>query len=360
MRIADKNCRTPASGLDRESRMNPPPQLPWSAIEARIHCDPGGRGLASYRSGGSPLDAGQLAAAATHLAQNARAVGIVTGFCVDSAHPPAAETDGPPGALFLARVLQSLGIEVDLVSDAYGLPLLAAGCEACGLPRGRVHEFPAGDPADVDPWIDAALTAGPARRWTHLVSVERAGPSHTRGSLLAQPRTGPAPVERFERQVPSISRDVCHNMRGMPIDHLTAPVHRLFDAIAARQLPITTLGIGDGGNEIGMGCVPWETLCEAIGQGPGELTACRVATNYLLLAGVSNWGAYALALASAALRGRRDVVAAWTVADERRLIELLVRDAGAVDGVTGQRVATVDGLPLEAYLAPLADVLALV
>jgi hypothetical protein len=54
----------------------------------------------------------------------------------------------------------------------------------------------------------------------------------------------------------------------------------------------TTIGIGDGGNEIGMGKLPWETIRRNVPQ--GGLVACRVPTDYLIVCGVSNWGAYAL------------------------------------------------------------------
>ena len=82
---------------------------------------------------------------------------------------------------------------------------------------------------------------------------------------------------------------------------------------------------------------------------------CRVAVDHLLLAGVSDWGAYALALATAALRGARNEVAAWTAAGQAALIRRLVDEAGAVDGVSGQPTATVDSLELDVCSAPLVQ-----
>jgi hypothetical protein len=35
-------------------------RLPWAEIEQIVHLDPAGRGLASFRREGAPLDAGQL------------------------------------------------------------------------------------------------------------------------------------------------------------------------------------------------------------------------------------------------------------------------------------------------------------
>jgi hypothetical protein len=77
--------------------------------------------------------------------------------------------------------------------------------------------------------------------------------------------------------------------------------------------------------------------------------AARVATDYTMIAGVSNWGAYALALATTVLRDRVELGRDWNSAAQRRLIESLVRDAGAVDGLTRRREPTVDGLPLDVY-----------
>ena len=182
------------------------------------------------------------------------------------------------------------------------------------------------------------------------------GPSHTARSFLAQRRAAPTSIEDFDRDVPAISRNVCHNMRGVPIDAYTGRTHRLFEAIAKRHLPVTTIGIGDGGNEIGMGAIPWESLREAITVGPAGRVACRIATNYTLLGGISDWAAYALAFAVCRLRGESSCAAGHDEQALGTLIETLVREAGAVDGVTAQREASVDGLPLETYLQVFAGI----
>src|SRR5688572_10065475 len=44
---------------------------------------------------------------------------VVTGFYIPAAQPPAAETDGPLGAVFLARALVPLGIRVALLTDSF-------------------------------------------------------------------------------------------------------------------------------------------------------------------------------------------------------------------------------------------------
>jgi hypothetical protein len=300
---------------------------------------------------------GHLEAAAGSLAKHGAAVCIVTGFAIANQETTAAETDGPPGALYLARALLALGLDVALVTDRHGLPLLEAGRRCWGLGAAELFEFPMElEQQSSRRWIDAFLASPPGDRMTHLISIERVGPSHTRESLAEQPRVGAAPWDEFERDVPREHRDRCHNMRGAVIDACTAPIHRLFEAVAASRPDVKTIGIADGGNEIGMGGVAWELLRKAIALGPAGQVACRVATDYLILAGISNWGAYALAVSVAVLRNRADLIATWNADSQRKLIESLVRDAGAVDGVSGLNQTTVDGLPLEDYLQTLTAI----
>ncbi len=339
--------------------MTPLRSTTCDALEAVVRRDPGGRGLAGFRTQGRWLAAGQLEQAAHELAA-ARSVAIVTGFCITAANPPAAETDGPPGALYLARALAALGIETALISDRFGLPLLECGCRLWGLDS-ELIEMPLGNAkapshgGDAGDWSECFLNSPRGGRLTHLISIERVGPSHTPDSLAAQARSGPPPLEEFLRDVPPEHRDVCHNMRGQPIDAYTAPAHRLFAAAAARRPAIKTIGIGDGGNEIGMGSLPWETLRAALpGEDAGRII-CRIATDYLIVAGISNWGAYGLACALIALRGRGELLPGWDGESQVRLIEHLVREAGAVDGVTRKPEPTVDGVRMEDYSIALGE-----
>jgi D-glutamate cyclase len=338
-----------------------PASVNWPALVEATHVDPAGRNLVGLATGGRHWDAGNLAAAATSLAQDARRVVIVTGFCRRAPSGMTAETDGPPGALLLARALATLGCDILLVSDRYGVPLLEAGCDHFGLARGVIHEMPieshaADDRLPLsDEWCETFFS-GPARGATHLVAIERPGPSHTLKSLAEQQRSGPVPDERFQREVLSAERNRCHNMRGEQIDNWVAKTDRLLDWIEQTGSAITTIGIGDGGNELGMGSIAWEALADGLGGEAAGRIVCRVPTDYLLLAGVSDWGAYALALASAVLRGAKNEATAWNAQSQAELVRLIVSQAGAVDGVTGQPTATVDGLELDLYLAPLVQI----
>ena len=340
----------------------------WQQIGRAIKRDPAQRGLLSAPEIATTVT-GELRAAAHDLADRAVAVALVTGFCVCTPDGRwVGETDGPPGAMFLARALAELGIDVRLISDQHTIALLEIGCDHWGLPRSWIETFPfeSADPADPsrvfngphsqqksDDWVEAFFSGPFGRRLTHIIAIERAGPSHTRASVSNQPGASNLSRSHFLEEVSPESRNLCHSMRAISINAHTAKTHRLFEA-AGRRPELTTIGIGDGGNEIGMGNFAWQTLSRAIAAEHGGKIACRIGTNRAILAGVSDWAAYALAVAVCDLRGRRNLISPWSLQSQRELIEVMVRETDAVDGVTARREATVDGLPLDTYLGALA------
>jgi hypothetical protein len=178
------------------------------------------------------------------------------------------------------------------------------------------------------------------------------GPSHTPESLRAQ-GSSEAAVEQFRREVPAEHHDRCHTMRGRDITASMSPAHRLFEGAG----PIRTIGIGDGGNEIGMGKVPWDVIRRNIPG--GGLVACRVPCDYLIVCGVSNWGAYGLAAGVRLLRGAPPEPELFDVERERELLRMLVERGPLVDGVSGQPTVSVDGLEFERYAEPLRQLAAI-
>ncbi|MBX3412965.1 MAG: DUF4392 domain-containing protein [Pirellulales bacterium] len=339
----------------------------YQQLAGLIRRDPARRGLAQSPALAHYGDGAALQRAAASLAAEGAAVALVTGFPILVGGHPMAETDGPPGAAMLASVLWALGHEIWLISDAVGRPALAVACEVCGIPQSAILEMPltqsgAGPPAgslQPNEWAQRFMGGAGGARPTHLVAIERPGPTHTEVSLLQPARGGSPPFDRFRAALPADLRDRALNMRGEAITSYIAPTHLLFEMAGNRDTRAFTVGIGDGGNEIGMGAVPWELLDDALGLPGSGRIACRIATDELVIAGVSNWGGYALAAAVAYASGNVQVFDPCTVARERRLIESLVRDAGAVDGVTRERVPSVDGLPLETHLDLLAEIRAL-
>jgi hypothetical protein len=186
---------------------------------------------------------------------------------------------------------------------------------------------------------------------THLLAIERVGPNHTEESLQRQLGTGEEFLD-FLHEVPADARDRCFTMRGVDITAETSPMHFLFE-IAAAVPGLKTIGIGDGGNEIGMGKIPWDIIRNNI-RGGGRI-ACRVPTDHLIVAGTSNWGAYGLAAGAWQLRGQSPPVELFHAERERELLHTMVQRGPLVDGVTGQQTVTVDGLPFEQYVKPLTE-----
>jgi hypothetical protein len=280
-------------------------------IEAAIHRDVG-RGMDAVFA----ATVGGLygAAAALASAPNPR-VGIITGFYVPAGDPPAAETDGPAGAALLALGLTGAGFACRVATDALCFNACRVALDAAGA--GAVPVDAAGD-------VDALIALWRRERIDFVIAIERCGPS---------PDGAP------------------RNMRGRDLSEFTAPLHRLFSAG-----PWRTIGIGDGGNELGMGSVPRALIAAHVPNGAD--IGCVVAADFLVSAGVSHWGAYALLAALAVLRG--DVAPALLAPLDpmldRAVVEAMVRDGPAVDGVSGRREVMVDARGMDFHAGVMAAV----
>lgn len=344
--------------------------LLFDEFERFIHRDPARRGLCASELNGvgqaapQRLGAGQLSASAMELAKNAQRVAIVTGFFIPHAQSPCAETDGPPGSLFLAHCLQALGVEAAVITDGPCAPAVRAAAEGIGFPLDRLFVAP----LKAVTWCDEFLRSEFAHGLTHLIAIERVGPSHTpesvgsgewrvgsdKNSELSSSRS---PLDTFLADVAPEHHNCCHNMRGVCIDAHTAPLHLLFERLPDFRPEARTIGVGDGGNEIGMGSIPWAELRRRLtGEHAGRVP-CRIACDFNIVAGTSNWGAMALAAGVCLLRDRLDVLQSWTRERHREWLEHLVENGPAVDGVTGRREATVDGLPFLTYIQPWEGIL---
>lgn len=326
-----------------------------------IRRDPAQRGLIATEPLFGPLCPGHLAAAAEHLARFGKRAAIVTGFYIPAGDPPAAETDGPPGALVLAQTLLALGIESFVITDRFCFEAMSAAAQCAGYPADRLICYPNGDNDQTAGeaaklWRSDFFACGPGKDLTHLIAIERVGPSHTAESLAQQSRTGKAPFDRFDERVPREQRDHCHNMRGENIDRFAGDVHRLFEEVRVSRPEVKTIGIGDGANEIGMGSVAWEELERRLAGEQSARVPCRIGTDWNIIAGTSNWGGYALAAAVALLREQVFAVTPFDCRQQQMVLEKMVEHGPAVDGVTRRREATVDGLPFLTYIQPWAAI----
>jgi hypothetical protein len=329
---------------------------PWqffSQLRHIIQQDPGGRGL--DRLAGNNLFtacAADLEAACRSLSDTREAlVGIVTGFYIPSAQ--AFETDGPLGAFLLAEVLRELGARVVLVAEPACNGVLEVALRLGGLEDAIGLQdllFAPGVPAVS--WAQELWSR--LQPLTHLVFVERVGPSHTLTSLTTQPRRGAPPTGDFTRRVDPATWDRPHTMRGHDLSSHTAAAHLLIEPLPPG---VQSIGIGDGGNEIGMGKIPWEVITNNITG--GAAIACRVPTHQLIVAGTSNWGAYALAAGVAFLRRAEEAIRLFDSDREAQLWQAVLQKSVLVDGVTGRRELSVDGLPWNDYRLTLDAIQAL-
>ena len=262
--------------------------------------DPGGRGLASSDA------ESHLYSAATNLLGAERVI-LVTGFCIRAAM--IGETDGPSGTLAVAHALRQLGKEVVLVTDKFSDTLLEAGAKALGAPYPITVLSPVQEESDHA--IDALLASFAP---TQVVAIERPG------SAIDGHR---------------------YSMRGEILDELVPSADRLLSPAGERSY--ATIAVGDGGNELGMGHLR-DSLMDRINL--GELIFCDTEADHVIPAGISNWGAYALAASLAVLSGKPILI---KPEDELAVLEAQVA-VGAVDGCTRKNEVSVDGVPIADYL----------
>jgi hypothetical protein len=317
------------------------------SIEAIIQEDVGARGLRSDPSENLiTATAGDFHEAARSLAAIDRGtIGVLTGFFIPTATPPCGETDGPLGAVFLARALTPLGYRVLIYTDGYCVRAVNAGLDAAGLTSNvRVTELP----PTFGPVEARGIVA--AAGLTHLLALERVGPGHTAESIRGQSDAAPGLLEEFVAEVSEPERDRMRTMRGLDITKLMSPGHLLVEAANVPHSGITTIGIGDGGNEIGMGKIPWRVIRKNIAK--GGLIACRIPTQHLIVCGISNWGAYGLGVAVNLLRGKNNLEGLLAEATEANILQTMVVQGPLVDGVLGKQALSVDGLPFDRYIAP--------
>lgn len=282
--------------------MSPPRSSVLEAIEALV-CRDVGRGTQAL------IDAsrGELAAAGQSLL-HATSIGFITGFFVPRDGVAAPETDGPIGTALLAAALGACGVPVRIAVDSPCADAVRAAVHETGVDV-AVDEVGVED----QPGISRVAAAWRGAAVSHAVAIERCGLSPD-----GRPR----------------------NMRGADVSPWTAPLDDLYTAG-----DWVRIGVGDGGNEIGMGKLPPGLIARTVPN--GEKIACITSCDHLVVAGVSNWGAYGLMAALAVLHEAWSPTIARFLTAERdlALTRAIVEKAGAVDGVTARNEPTVDGFP---------------
>lgn len=270
------------------------------------------------------------------------AVLIATGW-VDQplVAPECGETDGPPGALVLARALRiackarPIILVDECLVDGVKQIARAAGFQ-CVPPQNLIHSI------ERNKLLTLSVLPFP---------TEAAAAQAAAKSLLEEYKPGACiAIERGGMN----EAGAIHNMAGFETGETQAKLDYLF--LAASAAKIYTLAIGDGGNEIGMA-----NIAEAIGThvpyakrcqcpcGKGLTPSTKV--DALLTATISNWGAAAVAAMLAALSGETEVL--HTPQREVAVLRAAAA-AGFHDPLYGSVAPSADGCVLEVQSAMVA------
>lgn len=302
-----------------------------TTVEMRMLGLPRGKTRQLYDAARQDADEPLSLRAARGLLEHVQAGDRVLITCGAGVPPwlPKGESDGPPGGVAIARAL-SVGLTalpVFVATDLHRDPIVASA-GAAGITMldyvlaqqrtgaGSVASFPDGDAGAVERANELLDTYRPAA----VIAVETIGPNQ---------------------------HGVSHSVLGRVGAVRNPAYHHLFTAAAERG--IYSIGIGDGGNEIGCGRIV-ESVREIQDYGAqcqcpcGGGMATVVATDALIIAAVSNWGGYGLAAMLAYLLKNPGVV--HTPRTEERILEACTR-AGGADGAFAAPIMSVDGIDAE-------------
>jgi hypothetical protein len=239
---------------------------------------------------------GWLDACAQLLLDRPGKVLIATGFYILRAGEP--ETDGPPGAVAIANALKALGNTVAYVTD-----------ENCSVAMREI--------AGEDEVIDFPITTHrESSEFAHKLLVE-----HAPSALVSIERAG------------LLGDGTYRNWKGVDFSEHNAKIDHMFN-----EHPYS-VGIGDGGNEIGMGNM--REVIPSIDNLPDD--PCVTTTTELITASVSNWGGYGLVAAISIKTGKNLLP---TVEQGYEWVKDIVA-VGAVEGMSGESKDWVDGRPPE-------------
>ena len=290
-----------------------------SRIEDIISIDVG-RGIDAL----SHAARGNLFSAASSIATHPRPrIGIITGFYIPHATPPAAENDGPIGAAHLLAGFSGAGFSARIASDSPCADVIRATVAASKTnTKIDIAAINTGDEGDT---IKSITKAWRDDGITHVISIERCGKS----------------VDGKHR-----------NARGDDISAHTAPLDELF-----LSGDWDTIAIGDGGNEIGMGALDAKLIEKNIKN--GSEIACVTPAQHLIVAGVSNWGAWGLlgAIAMVLPQKRDELLKTVTAEMELEMLRFINQHGPSVDGMSGKTIEAVDGLEFQFHANILKQVM---
>jgi hypothetical protein len=251
-------------------------------------------------------------------------------ICAGFFDPPSMidEADGPLGAALLAR---SLCVALDatpvLVTEVANMErtthlLRSLGLEVVDFELAKTTPFK----ASVMP-----LPIDPARAQQVVQHI--------------YDQTQPSALVAIEKPSPN-AKGYYHTGVGLNVTDVVGKVTHLVDA--ARQRGIVSIGIGDGGNEVGMGKIlkasqdvlPTGKKCLYCPCGEGIATSTD--TDILVVGAVANWASYAIEACLAAALHMPEAI--HSLDEERRATQAACQ-AGLIDPTTGLANGWVDGTP---------------
>lgn len=264
------------------------------------------RGIKDLYASVREISVSSMCLTAAKYLEGVRRVFVVTGFPVvlDDGRV-VGETDGPLGAARLAYGLSLMGMDCCVVTDErYCRPVMEL------------------------------LNALEINAMVAVVRKERKTVKNLKDLL---DRYRPEAVVAIE--VPGRGQDDRYrSMNGVDITQHTTPLDRLIDL--ARERGMKTIGIGDGGNEAGMGWI-MDAVKRVVKNGAS--IASKVKTDQLIVASTSNWGAYGLLTALGKLKNKPLLCNGGS---EERLFNVAF-SSGLVDGRLRQPARSVDGFSSE-------------
>ncbi|MCS7233169.1 MAG: DUF4392 domain-containing protein [Synergistetes bacterium] len=264
----------------------------WERLKSLISEDAACRGINDLASADELRRAVEFSMSSSNIA-------IFTGFTIMPLIK--CETDGPVGAVFLARGLLDLGKRVSIWTDDIYADVLRKGINFLSV-NVPVYGVPF-------KWSGNFLGLFWQEGFDLLISVERPG-----------------------RAIDG----KYYSSRNEDISCYVSPLDELFIEAGRKNIP--TIGIGDGGNEIGMGNIRGELLNRFPSKGN---IFSIVKVDSLIISGVSNWGAYGLLAGLAKLSGKGNMLP--DPSEEKLFLKVIV-ESGSVDGVTLKTAETVDGV----------------
>lgn len=263
-------------------------------IEEIIFKDPGNRGISSLFQPNSLHKSSELILKTLKTKKSY----ILTGFCCLSS---SSETDGPLGSSLINATLNNLGFNNFLLTDPFSEKVVKASSN-----NGKIV---------IENSYENFLENHKESDISFIVSCERPGRS--------------------------LKNKDYRTMRAKNISHQNCNLDLLFPGENETKSYLT-IGIGDGGNECGTGNIA-DQVAKVVKNGE-DICTDRF-SDVLIMVGVSNWGAIALAAALVIVSNdsKGAEVFLKECADQKNILEKMI-EYGSYDGITGKYEPSIDGM----------------